>query len=45
MRMRNVGPPMTLQNMRQKGVRMVIAQCETCGHTAVVNVDALPGDG
>ena len=39
---RNFGPPMTLQNMRQNGVRMVIAQCESCGPSADVNVDALP---
>ena len=25
------GPPMTLANMRQKGVRVVIARCEACG--------------
>jgi hypothetical protein len=39
---RNFGPQITLQNMRANGVRMVIAQCESCGHTADVNVDALP---
>jgi hypothetical protein len=33
---------MTLQNMRENGVRMVIAQSESCGHSAEVNVDALP---
>jgi hypothetical protein len=36
------GPPMTLANMRQNGVRAVTAECETCGHQADVNVDALP---
>jgi hypothetical protein len=36
------GPPMTLGNMRQNGVRAVIAMCESCGHKADVNVDALP---
>jgi hypothetical protein len=36
------GPPMTLANMRMNGVRAVIATCEACGHTADVNVDALP---
>jgi hypothetical protein len=36
------GPPMTLGNMRQNGVRTVIATCQTCGHKADVNVDALP---
>jgi hypothetical protein len=38
---RNVGPPMTLANMRANGVRAVIATC-ACGHKADVNVDALP---
>ena len=39
----NVGPPMTLANMRQNGVHAVIARCEACGHAADVNVDALAG--
>ena len=34
------GPPMTLSNMRQNGVRMVIASCANCGRSADVNVDA-----
>ena len=42
MRIRGSGPPMTLQNMRANGVRMVIAQRESCGPSADVNVDALP---
>ena len=29
-------------NMRQNGVRAVIATCQGCGHKADVNVDALP---
>ena len=33
------GPPMTVANMRQNGVRMVTANC---GHAADVNVDLLP---
>jgi hypothetical protein len=33
---------MSLANMRQNGVRSVIAQCESCNHSADVNVDALP---
>ena len=37
-----IGPPMTLANMRKNGVRVVIAKCEACGHTADVNVDTLP---
>ena len=36
------GPPMTLMNMRQNGVRMVSASCANCGHKADVNVDTLP---
>jgi hypothetical protein len=31
---------MTLANMRQNGVRVVIATCQ-CGHKADVNVDSL----
>jgi hypothetical protein len=33
---------MTLANMRQNGVRALIATCEACGHKADVNADALP---
>jgi hypothetical protein len=36
------GPPMTLANMRENGVRAVIATCEACNHSADVNVDTLP---
>jgi recombinational DNA repair protein (RecF pathway) len=36
------GPPMTLANMRQNGVRAVIASCANCGRSADVNVDLLP---
>ena len=36
------GPPMSLKNMRQNGVRSVTAQCEACNHQADVNVDTLP---
>ena len=36
------GPPMSLRNMRENGVRSVTATCEACGHQADVNVDALP---
>ena len=39
---KNFGPPMTLANMRQNGVREIIATREACGHKADVNVDALP---
>jgi hypothetical protein len=34
--------PMTLANMRQNGVRSVIALCANCGRSADVNVDLLP---
>jgi hypothetical protein len=33
---------MTLRNVRQNGVRAVIATCLRCGHQADVNLDALP---
>ena len=36
------GPPMTLSNMRQNGVRAVAATCEACNHQADVSVDAMP---
>jgi DNA-directed RNA polymerase subunit RPC12/RpoP len=36
------GPHMTLANMRQNGVRAVIASCANCGRSADVNVDLLP---
>jgi hypothetical protein len=36
------GPPMSLANMRQNGVRAVTAQCEACNHKADVLVDLLP---
>ena len=35
-------PPMDLANMRENGVRSVLATCNTCQHEATVNVDALP---
>jgi hypothetical protein len=37
----NSGPPITLANMRENGVRAVTATCEACSHKADVNVDAL----
>jgi hypothetical protein len=33
---------MSLANMRENGVHVVIATCQSCGHKADVNVDALP---
>jgi hypothetical protein len=34
--------PMTLANMRQNGVRSVIASCANCARSLDVNVDLLP---
>jgi hypothetical protein len=34
------GPPMTLANMRENGVRSLSVTCELCHHDAVMNVDA-----
>jgi hypothetical protein len=34
--------PMSLANMRQNGVRSVIATCANCGRSADINVDLLP---
>jgi hypothetical protein len=45
--MRTTPPvPMTLGNMRQKGVRSLIVTCSnvTCRHEAIVNVDAYSDD-
>ena len=36
--------PMTLQNLRENGVRSLAVQCHQCGHEVVLNVDHLPGD-
>jgi hypothetical protein len=36
--------PMTLQNMRENGVRSLSIQCHQCRHEVVMNVDHLPGD-
>ncbi len=33
------GPPMTLANMREHGVRSLSVSCEVCHHDAVINVD------
>jgi hypothetical protein len=39
-------PPMSLGNMREHGVRSVLALCQeaSCGHSASVSVDDLPDD-
>jgi hypothetical protein len=34
------GPPMTLANMRENGVRSLSVTCELCHHEAVMKVDA-----
>ena len=45
------GPPMTLANMREQGVRSLSLTCELCHHAATMNVDrfadtiAVPGFG
>jgi hypothetical protein len=36
--------PMTLGNMRENGTRSVEAECQTCKHTAIVNVDDWPAE-
>jgi hypothetical protein len=36
---RYTGPPMSLGNMRQNGVRSLSVSCGVCRHTAVINVD------
>ena len=33
------GPPMTLANMRENGVRSLSVTCEVCHHEALLNVD------
>jgi hypothetical protein len=39
-------PPMSLGNMREHGVRSVLAVCQeaSCGRSASVNVDNLPNN-
>jgi hypothetical protein len=36
--------PMTLGNMRSRGVRSLFATCLACGSKTAVNVDAWPDD-
>ena len=38
------GPPMTLANMRENGVRSLWVVCPLCHHEAVVNVDGFGPD-
>jgi hypothetical protein len=35
--------PMTLQNMRENGVRSLNIMCHQCRHETIMNVDHLPG--
>ena len=41
---RYTGPPMTLGNMRQNGVRSLDVSCSECHHSAVLNVDQYGDD-
>ena len=34
------GPPMTLANVRENGVRSLSVTCELCRHAALINADA-----
>jgi hypothetical protein len=36
--------PMTLQNMRENGVRSPAVKCHQCRHEVMMNVEHLPGD-
>jgi hypothetical protein len=36
--------PMTLENMRENGVRTPAVQCHQCRHERIMNVDHLSGD-
>ena len=40
------GPPMDLANMRQQGVRSLIAYClnDACRHQGIIDVSSYPGD-
>jgi hypothetical protein len=38
------GPPMTLANMRENGVRSLWVVCPLCHHDAAVNVDSFEPD-
>jgi len=38
------GPPMTLADMRENGVRSLCVTCELCHHQAVMNVDAFDNE-
>jgi len=36
--------PMTLANMREQGVRSILATCEACQHEAVLEADQWPAE-
>src|SRR5467141_1926630 len=40
------GPPMTLGNMRERGVQRLIASClnDACRHTALIEVGSYPAE-
>ena len=40
------GPPMTLGNMRELGVRNLVASClnDACRHTALIDVSGYPAE-
>ena len=38
------GPPATLGNIRANGVRSLLVSCNTCTHSAVLNVDRYGDD-
>jgi hypothetical protein len=46
MRAKPTGPPMTLGNMRELGVRHLIGFChnDACRHQALIDVSSYPGD-
>ena len=39
---RDTGPPMTLGNMRENGVRGLFVYCLSCHHSVEFNVDHMP---
>jgi hypothetical protein len=43
-RFNNPIEPMTLQNIRENGVRSLSIQCHQCRYEVGMNVDHLPGD-
>jgi hypothetical protein len=37
-------PPMSIENMRENGVRWLSVECRSCRHQSSVNVDDWPGE-